>query len=997
MPNEIDLVVGEVAFQKITDLINRLKDVDEEFGKIATKFSNLGKTGNPQSTAELAKLTAENQKLNKSLIELRASYTTIDTELDKVNKKTAASSKLITQETIDIRLKNKELTQEYTELSKVSDAYQVADSQFKQMSKSLKAMAFEGKEGTKAFIDKEKALLALGNRLKAVDAMTGSHTRNVGNYASSWNGLGNSINQLTREAPAFANSLQTGFMALSNNIPILTDELGILIDKNKKLQEQGKPTESILKTVAGAFFSWQTAISLGVTILTVYGAKLIDMMFNTDGVKRATDSLTNSLKLQQTQLDKNIKVLEYNAEIEIELAKKRGASEKEILEIKKKLGVDTVSETEKQYNILNARTDSFDKYRALQAQGGNKALLFLLDKYNGDIEKARKEYQRREVVYTDANRKLLVDSKTKLYDQLKEKNDKNVLDELRGQNELNKKAEQLANKPVAQERKLLTFDEVKSQHDLDEAILATDKIREKSVDMSEWTTEQKIANLDLLSLTEIKTASEIANKEIDIANKKMADNKTANDLALKNNKKFATQHAKNILDIEKTNKNEILTANEVLNGKILESALNTDKAIKVLSDEDLKSTQQLAIAKLNTEIIAEKLIIDNKVKGANKTKLQQEEAFKEYVKLSLAKIDLEEKVQLAAEPNPIKQEIIKQNFADLRKGIENILSPIEEVKKSFADLSTSGQIYNKNLSESLDKLGMSSLKTFLDFDEFGQSSFQKMWENADTTQKKTTVMFQAIGDAAQQYFGMISEVSEANFQEDLRRLDAQKEISLSFAGDSAVAKEKIEEDYAKKKKELELKQFKDKQKMAVANIAIDTAQAIMQIWAHSPDFSGISQSTMSVIIGALGAVQMGMVLAQKPPAYAEGTDNHSGGMMLVNDGKGSNFQEKVILPSGKVIRPQGRNVLMDAPKGTKVLNHEQQLFEMLQSNNISMSSPQYQGMTPDEMDEILGKHFGNIKTQNTIFDKNGFQSYVRNGNSITRSNSNRSQAIGISV
>jgi phage-related tail protein len=147
----------------------------------------------------------------------------------------------------------------------------------------------------------------------------------------------------------------------------------------------------------------------------------------------------------------------------------------------------------------------------------------------------------------------------------------------------------------------------------------------------------------------------------------------------------------------------------------------------------------------------------------------------------------------------------------------------------------------------------------------------------------------------------------------------------------------------------------------------------------------------------MGAIQAGMVLAQKPPAYAEGTDNHSGGLMLVNDGVGSNYQEKVILPSGKVIRPQGRNVLMDAPKGTKVLNHEQQLFEMLQSNNISMSSQGSSGLTYDEMNEIFQNNFANIKTQNTIFDKNGFQTYVRNGNSITRSNSNRSQAIGISV
>jgi len=241
---------------------------------------------------------------------------------------------------------------------------------------------------------------------------------------------------------------------------------------------------------------------------------------------------------------------------------------------------------------------------------------------------------------------------------------------------------------------------------------------------------------------------------------------------------------------------------------------------------------------------------------------------------------------------------------------------------------------------------------------------------------------------------MISQNSEANFQAELGRLDAQKTESLKYAGDSSVAKAKIEEEYAKKKNEIEVRQFKEKQKIAVANIAIDTAQAIMGLWVK-PGFP--AAIPMALVVGAMGAVQMGMVMAQKPPAYAEGTDNHSGGLMLVNDGKGSNFEEKVILPSGKVIRPQGRNVLMDAPKGTKVLNHEQQLFEMLQNNNISMSEPKYQGMTSEEMDMILEKHFSNIKTQNTIFDKNGFQSYVKNGNSITRSNSNRSQAIGISV
>jgi hypothetical protein len=43
----------------------------------------------------------------------------------------------------------------------------------------------------------------------------------------------------------------------------------------------------------------------------------------------------------------------------------------------------------------------------------------------------------------------------------------------------------------------------------------------------------------------------------------------------------------------------------------------------------------------------------------------------------------------------------------------------------------------------------------------------------------------------------------------------------------------------------------------------------------------------------------------------------------------TNYQN--ILPNGKEVIPQGRNVLMDAPKGTKVLTHEQQLFEMMQA------------------------------------------------------------------
>ncbi|EAG8429224.1 phage tail tape measure protein, partial [Listeria monocytogenes] len=52
---------------------------------------------------------------------------------------------------------------------------------------------------------------------------------------------------------------------------------------------------------------------------------------------------------------------------------------------------------------------------------------------------------------------------------------------------------------------------------------------------------------------------------------------------------------------------------------------------------------------------------------------------------------------------------------------------------------------------------------------------------------------------------------------------------------------------------------------------------------------------------------------------ATGTNNHSGGPALVNDAKGSNYEEMITTPDGNSFIPKGRNVLLDLPRGTEVL------------------------------------------------------------------------------
>lgn len=53
--------------------------------------------------------------------------------------------------------------------------------------------------------------------------------------------------------------------------------------------------------------------------------------------------------------------------------------------------------------------------------------------------------------------------------------------------------------------------------------------------------------------------------------------------------------------------------------------------------------------------------------------------------------------------------------------------------------------------------------------------------------------------------------------------------------------------------------------------------------------------------------------------HAHGTNYHPGGLAIVNDQRNSNYKEMVTLPNGRSFIPQGRDVLLPLPRGSKVL------------------------------------------------------------------------------
>jgi hypothetical protein len=123
-----------------------------------------------------------------------------------------------------------------------------------------------GESATKSFNDVGKSVDNLKKKVAEVETTTKKAfiSKPIEDYAAkaakSTGILQNSVNQLTRELPAFTFSAQTGFLAISNNIPILTDSIGRLRAENNALAAEGKPTTSIFKQLASALFSFNTLI-----------------------------------------------------------------------------------------------------------------------------------------------------------------------------------------------------------------------------------------------------------------------------------------------------------------------------------------------------------------------------------------------------------------------------------------------------------------------------------------------------------------------------------------------------------------------------------------------------------------------------------------------------------------------------------------------------------------------------------------------------------------
>lgn len=238
----------------------------------------------------------------KRMIDEMNAIRLINAEIKKINKSQGDYSSLSSAQQKRLEQLNNSLLTHKTALSEVRQALNnnakldnVAATSMNGLSQSLSRMRIAYRELTEEERNSPfgKELLAsiqqADTKIKELDTTIGNHQRNVGNYGKQWNGLSMSIQQVGRELPSLAYGPKVFFSAISNNIPILADEIKRARTEYKLLKESGQSAIPVWKQVVSSLFSWQTVLTVGITLLTLYGDKVVDWvagLFNAKNVMK---------------------------------------------------------------------------------------------------------------------------------------------------------------------------------------------------------------------------------------------------------------------------------------------------------------------------------------------------------------------------------------------------------------------------------------------------------------------------------------------------------------------------------------------------------------------------------------------------------------------------------------------------------------------------------------------------------------------------------------
>jgi hypothetical protein len=195
-------------------------------------------------------------------------------------------------------------------------------------------------------------------------------------------------------------------------------------------------------------------------------------------------------------------------------------------------------------------------------------------------------------------------------------------------------------------------------------------------------------------------------------------------------------------------------------------------------------------------------------------------------------------------------------------------------------------------------------------------------EIQDIEVKGTKITTESIIRAWQQVAMELTNLFQTLSNNRLAQIDAEGKAiedklnhQLKIVGDNEDAKAQLERNAEKRRMELEKRRAAELKRAAIFEKAnaiiqatINTAVAVTKL---------LDRPGLAIAAGIAGALQVASIVAQKIPQYEVGTENHPGGLAIVGE-KGS----ELISTNGRLSLSPGMPTMMNLPKGTEVIPHE---------------------------------------------------------------------------
>ena len=328
-----DLVIDDGAIQKLISELGQLRQTYERDVQAiiaASKamkdaINGVGGSGAGGGSSPLARQASEVDKLKAKYDELNERYRKNDLAIEQYKARIAELQQQMKAEA-KAQLENSQNARQ------AAESYNRLAALYTKLKIELNKYSQEEISNNKVLLDKQKQAEATMEKMKALQAATGRHTLDVGNYSKALNGLGLATQQIVREAPSLAMSFNQFFLAISNNIPIFTDAF-------KRVKDEMGSTRIALMQTLKSLFSWQTAMVLGLTLLSKFGNEIIKWAGSVLGFGKAFDAAAEGLKAYNETMSKvSGQMAESSAELEtyiyvLENGNKTEAEQAEIVQL----------------------------------------------------------------------------------------------------------------------------------------------------------------------------------------------------------------------------------------------------------------------------------------------------------------------------------------------------------------------------------------------------------------------------------------------------------------------------------------------------------------------------------------------------------------------------------------------------------------------------------------------------------------------------------------